>query len=207
MNQDKTHQMSCRKSCYAVAAQRARLTRMERRSNLFFLLTFLWAIISSPFRSRRSQDQAHSEEWPITEYERGAVGPFPRRQASSNARYSARTSLSTLVADLRRPAARDAAYRALLERVIDPVTRAWVADRFANDDIIRLSVWAREGRREDWILAAWRHEANVAMDEAAAEIGVPHLDRASMRQLARLLDEMAGAETESASGPKPPGAV
>jgi hypothetical protein len=126
---------------------------------------------------------------------------------SGTVRYRSRPSLSRLMADLRRPAARKDAAAALEARIADPAIRAWVAERVADNEINRLSIWVRPGRSEDTILAAWRGEADAALAEAEATIASPRTDRDSLMQVAKLLETLAGAETATSKGPKGPGGV
>lgn len=212
-----------RKGCYAVAVQRARMTRRCGHGRLVALLICLWALMSGPFRSRTvaslpaggpffppsPSGSAESEDWSVTDYERGIGGHLirPRPAASGTGRYRSRPSLTKLMADLRRPAARKDAAAALEARIADPVIRAWVAARIDKDEINRLSIWVQPGRSETNVIAAWRGEANAALDEAASNTASPSPDRGSLLDVAKLLESLAGAETVTSSGPKPPGDI
>ncbi|SFJ47499.1 hypothetical protein SAMN03080618_03093 [Aquamicrobium aerolatum DSM 21857] len=129
----------------------------------------------------------------------------PRPAASRAGRSRSRPSFTQLMADLRRPAARKDAAVALMSRIADPVVRQWVAEQIAKGEINRLSIWTRPGRSEETIMAAWRGEADAALADAEAGVASLSLSRGSLLEVARLLEELAGAETATASGPKPPG--
>lgn len=208
-----------RKGCYAIARQRARLARREGRSRLVVLLIFVWAILTGPFPPcpvaplpgrnssllPRPSGSPKGEDWPITEYERGAGAHIMRPRhaaASGTVRYRSRPSLQRLMTDLRRPAARKDATAALEARIADPATRAWVMERIAKAEINRLSIWVQPGRAEATIMAAWRGEADAALFEAEANIASPTPDRGSLLQVAKLLETLAGTETATATGPK-----
>lgn len=123
-----------RKGCYEVAMRRARRTGLNPA--LIWLL-FVWAFLSAPFGLRvppapvpqRKNTQASSDDWPVTDYERGHPGPFRRLFSPNGSRYRSRPSMQRLMADLRRPAARPDAAAALALRISDPAVRAWAAER------------------------------------------------------------------------------
>ena len=109
-----------RKGCYAIARQRARLARREGRSRLVVLLIFVWAILTGPFPPcpvaplpgrnssllPRPSGSPKGEDWPITEYERGAGAHIMRPRhaaASGTVRYRSRPSLQRLMTDLPPP--------------------------------------------------------------------------------------------------------
>lgn len=106
------------------------------------------------------------------------------------------------MADLRRPAARKDAAAALEAQIADPVTLAWVRERIAKDEINRLSIWVQPGRAEETVMAAWRSEADAALSEAEAKLGTVAPDRGGLLQVAKFLEELAGTETITSSGPK-----
>lgn len=210
----KPHDRKRRKGCHAIARQRARHARKRGRSHAIVLLIFLWALLSGPFRTPSvavlpdrgaapvplQPVGAKSDDWPVTEYERGGGGYVMRSRpaaVSRTGRYRSWPSLSRLMADLHRPAARKDAAAALEARIVDPFVRAWVADRIANDEINRLSIWVQSGRAEETVFAAWRGEADAALAEAASDIISPTPDRNSLLQAARLLETLAGTETTS----------
>jgi hypothetical protein len=60
--------------------------------------------------------------------------------------------------DLRRPAARADAERALLAFVPDADLREWVSGNIWEDRINRLSIFARPGIPDEAVIAAWRAE-------------------------------------------------
>lgn len=86
-------------------------------------------------------------------------------------------------------------------------TRAWAAERIAKGEINRLSIWIRPGRPEEVVCAAWRGEADAALADEQAAVASPSPDRGSLLDVARLLEALAGTETVTSSGPKPPGGV
>lgn len=221
MNSTEHHRRERRKGCHAIAAQRARMARRQGRNRLIVMLIFVWAILSGPFRSPPasqpdrgpscpppSSGHAEGGDWPVTDYERGMGGDLllpPRSTAASGTgRYRSQPSLAKLMSDLRRPAAREDAALVLLARIVDPVIREWVAARIAKDEINRLSIWVQPGRTEATIMAAWRGEADAALDDAASDTASLSPDRGSLLNVARLLETLAGAETATATGPKPP---
>ena len=212
------------KRCYALALQRARMARRQGRNRLVMLMLFLWALLSTMARSMvdtgypqtapsyrlRASGTSETEDWPVTDYERGLGGDIflrPRPSASGTGRYRSRPSFSRLMADLRRPAPREDAAHALLSRISDSATRKWAAERIAKDQVNRLSIWVRPGRTETDILTAWRGEADAALDEAVSDAASLPPDRGSLLQAAKLLETLAGTETVTNTGPRRPGDV
>lgn len=206
-----------RKGCHAIARQRARHARRQGRSQTVVLLVFLWAFLSGPFRSPsvaflpgrsasvlpRQPNQAEADEWPVTEYERGASEYVIRPRsiaAGGNGRYRSQPSFSRLMTDLRRPAAREDAAAVLKTRIADPVIRAWVTDRIAKEEINRLSIWVQPGCSEKTILEAWRDEADAALAETEEADGASS-NKVSLLQVAKLLESLAGAENHNRSEP------
>lgn len=116
-----------------------------------------------------------------------------------------RPTLAKLMADLRRPAAREDAAHALLTRISDPVTRTWAVERIAKNEINRMSIWVRPGRSETDTLAIWRDEADAALADEQAAAASPSPDRGSLLDVAKLLETLAGTETVTSTGPKRPG--
>lgn len=221
MNSTEHHRRERRKGCHSIAAQRARMASRQGRNHLIVILIFMWAILSGPFRSPPvsqpdrgpscpppSSGHAEGGDWPVTDYERGMGGDLllrPRSAAASGTgRYRSRPSLSRLMADLRRPAARKDAALVLLAQIADPVTRAWADERIAKGEINRLSVWVQPASTAEIVLAAWRGEADAALADAEAAVAPPSPDRGSLLDVARLLETIAGVETVTSSGPKPP---
>lgn len=213
-----------RKSCHTIASQRARHARRQGRSRTIAMLVFVWAFLSGPFRlppvasqpargpsfPPSASGRGKDDDWPVTDYERGAGGHLmrPRPIATSGTeRYVSRPSLTKLMVDLRRPAARRDAAVALMARVPDTVTRAWAADRIAKGEIKHLSIWVQPGRMEAHILAAWRSEAEAALDKTASGSADLPPDRDNLLQVAKLLEALAGTETVTTDGPKRPGHV
>lgn len=207
MNTTERRRRNRQRPCQAVAMHRARIARRQGRSRLVVLLIFLWAILSGSFPPR-SPGRVEREGWPVTDYERGmGVDSLlrPRRSADSGkGRYRSRPTLSRLMADLRRPSARNDAALVLLARVTDHVTRAWAAEQIANGEINRLSIYVRPGRLEETSLAAWRDEADAALTEDASGAGPATPDRGSLLEVARLLEALAGTETVTNTGPRLP---
>lgn len=208
----KPYDRKCRKGCHAIAKQRARHARKQGRSHAIVLMIFLWALLSGPFRTpsvaflpdrgtsplpplpRRAEDN----DWPITEYERGAGGYIMRPRSgviARTGRYRSRPSLSRLMTDLHRPAARKDATAALKARITDPVIRAWVTERIAKEEFNRLSIWVRPGRTEEAVMAAWHDEAEIALADAE-EANLVSPDKASLMHVAKLLETIAGTEGE-----------
>ena len=221
-DKDRTSRIEHWRRCHALAMQRARMARRQGRNRLVALLVFLWALLSAVARSRvdagypqtapsprpRTSGTPETEDWPMTDYERGLGGDVilrPRPPVSQTGRYRSRPSLARLMADLRRPAAREDAALALLARIPDPVTRTWAVARIAGDQVNRLSIWVRPGRSEADTLAVWRDEADAALADEQAAVASPSPDRGSLLDVAKLLEAIAGTETVTASGPKRPG--
>lgn len=160
-----------RRSCYAMARQRALRAHREGRHGLVVFLIFVWALLSAPFvpppvvplpRPMPARPLSPRME-PAGEM---AVGfgpdvevPALRPTYAAARRYKTRPSLSKLMADLRRGAARNDAAAELLPRIVDNDTRRWVADHIADNDITALAIHVRPGRPEEVSLAAWQHEA------------------------------------------------
>lgn len=207
-----TRKKDRRRGCYSVAVRRAWQARRRGLNPVIVVMAFIWAFVSAPFGEAvlpapvtrsRGYEQRSPEDWPVTDYERGHPGPFKHRPSSGGARYRSRPSMQRLMADLRRPAARADAAAALAQRLADPSVRAWAAERIAEDEINRLSIWVRPGRSEEAILAAWQCEAEADLAEKAA---VKDYDQnpepAEMCRVARLLKALAGTETVTSDGPK-----
>lgn len=154
-------------------------------------LVFVLAFLSLP-SSRR--EPACGDDWPVTDYERGISGPLKRQNdGADRGRYAARPTMRRLMRDLRRPAARADAEQALLARLPDDNLRAWVLYQIGKDRISRLSVFAREGIRDEVVVTAWRAELEAeraANMEAAAEV------RAQANVL-RALASLAGKEANA----------
>lgn len=222
-DKDRTSRMERWRRCHARALQRARMARRQGRNRLVALLIFIWTLLSAiassskgaglprkaPSRCPRASRTPEMDAWPVTDYERGLGGDVflqPRRFVSGTGRYRSRPTLARLMADLRRPAAREDAAHALLSRISDPVTRTWAAGRIVGGEINRLSIWVRPGRTEADTLAVWRDEADAALADEQA-VASPSPDRGSLLDVAKLLENLAGAETVTASGPKPPSDV
>lgn len=208
MNTTERHRRDRQKPCYAVAMHRALIARRQGRGRLVMFLIFLWALLFGPFRPQPVSDPAAVEatDWPITDYERGLGGdtfPMPQRALSAG-RYRSRPSLSRLMTDLRHPAARKDAAAALEARVADRVTLEWIRERIAQDDISRLAVWVRPGKSEGTVMAAWRGEADAALLDGVIDAAATSPDRSSLLQVAKLLESIAGTESPTHSGPKPP---
>lgn len=208
-----TRKKDRRRGCYSAAVRRAQRARRTGVNPVLVWLLFLWALLSAPFGRAvlpapvprpRERCQASPEEWLISDYERGHPGPFKRRPSSGGARYRSRPSMQRLMADLRRPAARADAAAALAQRIADPSVRAWAAERIAEDEINRLSIWVRPGRSEQAILAVWQEEAEAALaEEAVSGKGTDIApDRADMLRVAKLLETLAGTETAGTEGPR-----
>lgn len=214
-----------RKNCHAIASLRARHARRQGRSRTIAMLVFVWAFLSGPFRlpavasqlargpsfpPSPSGEGGKDDDWPVTDYERGVGGHLMQPRpvtASGTERYRSRPSLSKLMADLRRAAARKDAAAALEARIADPIIREWIAARIAKDEINRLSIWVQPGRAEKTVMAAWRDEADAALAEEQAAVASRSPDRGSLLDVAKLLETLAGAEAVTASGPKPPGEI
>jgi hypothetical protein len=204
-----------RKECYEVAMRRARRARRTELNPVIIWLLFVWAFLSAPFGLRvlpvrvpgPMNGQASQDDWPVMEYERGHPGPFRRRSSPDGSRYRSRPSMQRLMVDLRRPAARADAAAALALRISDPAVRAWAAERIDKREINRLAIWVRPGRSEEAVLAAWQEETEAALAEKTvcrnATDTAP--DSADMLRVARLLEALAGTETNTADGPKRPG--
>lgn len=205
-----------RRGCYEVARRRAQQARRRGLNPVLVALAFAWAFLSAPFGRallptpalRPKGRQASPESWPVTDYERGHPGPFRRRSSASGNRYRGRPSMQRLMADLRRPAARADAAAALALRIPDPAVRKWAAERIVKDEINRLSIWARPGRSEEAILAAWQWETEAEeADKVSAKDSDSSPDAADMRRVAKLLELLAGTETVTSGGPKGPSVV
>jgi hypothetical protein len=134
-----------------------------------FLVALAFVFAFLPVPSSRRQP-ASGDDWPITDYERGVSGPLKRAHDDvGRERYVSRPTMRRLVRDLRRPAARADARQALLARVPDGDLRAWVSIQIGKGRVNRLSVYAREGIRDEIVLAAWQAELDA---EQAAEADV-----------------------------------
>lgn len=201
-----------RTDCYEVARRRARRARRTGLNPVLVCLLFVWAFLSAPFGRNVFPAPAVGpggrkvppEDWPVTDYERGHPGPFKRRSAPNGSRYRVRPSLQRLMVDLRRPAARADAAAALGLRIPDNAVRAWAAERIDEEEINRLAIWVRPGRSEEAVLAAWQEEADAALADVVPDTVSPSSDRGSLLGVAKLLETLAGAETDTSDGPRPP---
>ncbi len=222
MNTTERRRRNRRKPCHAVAMHRARMARRQGRNRLIVMLVFLWAVLSGPFRSSpfasfpthgsspvpRPSRRLESQDWPVTDYERGEGNHLikPRLARSrGTGRYRSRPSLSRLMADLRRPAARKDATLALLAHIADPETQAWAAERIVKGEINRLSIWVQAASTEETVMAAWGGEAEAALADAEIAAATPSSDRESLLQAAKLLELIAGTESGTSTGPRRPG--
>lgn len=159
-----------RRSCYAIARQRAKRARREGRHRVIIFLIFIWALLSAPFLSPAVAALPHGGSSRPTRVPSPANEPvcnvgFGReidvpapRPSYAGGRYKTRPTLGKLMSDLRRGAARKDATAELLPRVADLATREWVADRIADGDITSLAIHVRQGRPEEVTFAAWEYE-------------------------------------------------
>lgn len=187
-----------RRGCLRAARHRAKLSRRAGRGRTVAFLVFLWAFLTGPFgagaQSRQkplpSSPMPESESWPVTDYERGLGGhtDYLIRPRLRTERYRSRPSLARLIADLRRPGARDQAREVLLDRIKDQITRDWTVDQIETGEINRLSIHIRSGRSEETVFNAWQSEAETRRDEAAGmdEEG----DSACLLRLATVLRDL-----------------
>lgn len=156
------------KHCGEIALSRARQARRQKmhpiRIGWVFIATLLSirSSISSPAMPRLD-DAGH--DWPISDYERGySTSPKSRCE-----RYSEQPTMSRLMRDLRRPAARDYAMQFLLARIDDVALRGWVIEQIHEDRINRLAIHVHPGLHDATILASWQaalNAENTAYDEA-----------------------------------------
>lgn len=175
-----------KRSCWQVARSRAQQVRRRGRNRLLvalaFVLALLWVPISVP---RNGGRRLSLGEWPVTEYERGPVGPQRRRQPRRD-RYATRPSIRRLMRDLRRPAARAEAERVLLARLPDADLRAWASNHIRKDRINRLSIYAREGIPEEDVIAAWQADLNAERASKAEASDQAQVQEHILRALAGL---------------------
>lgn len=169
------------RTCSEIASARGRHARERARTGVgpisplrgevAFAVSWLTSVMSSlvlvPFRGRstRSRDPAYVP----TPRELGVPGPLRHRSSGRlHGRYGALPSMSRLLRDLRRPAARAAARAALMARIGgDDVTLAWAVALLDGGDERRLALHARAGVPDAEVIAAWRSEARA--EKAAAE--------------------------------------
>lgn len=154
-----------RRSCWQAARSRA---ERRRRPGSGRMLLFAWVVLellSPPSHGFGRFLVPANTEPPRApnEYERGES--FRPRSTQSKARYASRPSLRRLMRDLRRPAARADARKALLGMLSDPATRAWVVDRLDDEEINRVSVFVRSGVPDEAVFAAWAAEARVPEED------------------------------------------
>lgn len=189
-----------KRSCWQVARSRAQQVRRRGRNRLLvalaFVLALLWVPVSVPVPARNGGRRLSLGEWPVTEYERGPVGPERRRQPRRD-RYASRPSIRRLMRDLRRPAARADAERVLLARLPDADLRAWASHHIRKDRINRLSIYAREGIPEEAVIAAWRADLDA---ERAAKVEAADEAR-SQNHVLRALASIAAGDAAPATRP------
>lgn len=170
---NKEHPRPPRRSCHAIARQRAQRARREGRNGLLVFLIFIWALFCAPFVRPPviplpSPTSRHSQSHNVHGSAAMAVGdgpkadvPAPRPRYAGSMRYKTRPNLKKLISDLRRPVARKDATAELLSRITDPVTRQWVADQVAEGEITALAIRLRRGCPEEITFAGWQAEANA----------------------------------------------
>jgi hypothetical protein len=188
------------RSCWQVARSRAQHTRRIGRNRflaaLVFVLVLMRILLSVPVPAPKRLRPQKPGEWPVTEYERGPAGPQRRHQPRRD-RYPARPSIRRLMRDLRRPAARADAERALLARLGDADLRGWVSDHIRKDRINRLSIYAREGIPEEAVVAAWRADLDA---ERAAKVEAADEAR-EQAHILRAISVLARKESTDATRP------
>ena len=132
-----------------------------------FIAAFLRA--GSLFLKNPNEDvHGFESECIISDYERG----YSTQPKLSRQRYINQPTMNTLMRDIRRPAARDDATRALLEIIDDDELRGWALEQIREGRVNRLSVHVRPNLQNADILQAWRKELaeeNAALDEAESE--------------------------------------
>lgn len=172
-----------RRSCVEIANARAWHARERVRTSLrplsplrgeiafavVWVATFMSSLVMAPFRARIPGNPKPTYEPTLWELGvPGSLRPRPPHGRLLHGRYRATPTMTRILRDLRRPAARDAARAALMARLgSDLDTLNWTAGLVDSDSQWRLALHARPGISDADVVAAWRAEARA--DRAAAE--------------------------------------
>lgn len=171
------------RSCWDRAQMRARQARRSGRNPVLVALLFVMALMSIPsfsFAPASARPRSGSrEDWPVSDYERGYSSQKQNAPRNHHGRYVARPSLLRLMRDLRRPAARADAEKALLGRLADADLRAWISAQVLKDRINKLSIFVRPGIPDETVFASWQAALDAdnadkadAAEEATARANV-----------------------------------
>ncbi|WP_435657807.1 hypothetical protein [Brucella pituitosa] len=145
-----------KRHCGQIALIKARQAR-RKHYNLFSIgLIFIAALF--PLRSLFSfggnkHNHNTANDWPISDYERGhSTQPKPIKP-----RYGKQPTFKTIMRDLKRPAARDDATKALMEVIHDDDLRDWILEQVRCENFNRLSVHVRSNQSSSDVILAWRN--------------------------------------------------
>lgn len=178
MKQKKSNERTQRKQkgCLTISRQRALHFRRGGGGSVQTVLLFVWLLLLYVLRGLRreprvrlgrSADAVNCSE-AIAMQGNASAPERPLRLTNpsygSVNRYSLPPSLSKLMYDLGRSAARKDAAAELELRIPDERTRWWVQEMIADGDIARLSAFVRPGCEERDVLKAWREEAAAHFD-------------------------------------------
>jgi len=171
-----------RKTCLAIATQRARQAR-DHQNRRSFAIAFAWSLLllliqaltrvfsPSAILGRSSRQEIadnHSVAQLLKSAESCSRSPSPiggQCKLNPSLRYRLPPTLSRLMKDLRRAAVSKEAAAELEGLVVDPITREWVRDCISAGEIDQLSVWVRPNQPEFATLQAWKREAEVARSQ------------------------------------------
>lgn len=179
-------------SCWKVARSRAQRARSKGHNRIVVGLIFVMSLLlmfsaTSPQPAFKQARRPHPKTNAVTNNRLAPKASQNGTHISHPGRYQVRPSMWRLVQDLRRPTSRAEAERLLLARIDDTDLRAWISGLIREDQICRLSNYARQGITEEAVLAAWQEEFD---NERTAQADL--VDEARTRAL--LLRALAEAE-------------
>lgn len=199
------------RTCSEIASARGRHARERARTGVgplsplrgevafavSWLTSLMTSVVLAPFQARPAGSRDPVSYVP-TPRELGVPGPLRHRPSGRlHGRYGALPSMSRLLRDLRRPAARAAARAALMTRIGgDDVTLVWAVALLDSGDERRLALHARAGVPDADVIAAWRSEARAEKATAEAD--------AKAALLAKISDANRAEEDEGGQVFSPP---
>lgn len=145
-----------KRHCFQIALTKARQARRKQLNPIVIGLVFIAAFI--PIRSLFSfggskHNHNTANDWPISDYERG----YSTQPKALKPRYGKQPTFKTIMRDLKRPAARDDATKALMEFIDDDDLRDWILEQIRCENFNRLSIHVRSNQSPSNVLLAWRN--------------------------------------------------
>lgn len=190
MTTTKRKRRGCWRARLAHARQASAAARRANAGRLLAWLLFLLALLSIPVADFRAaptapvvrrkpvaappllQDDGEPDR-PATPYELGAPPSLRPRWSPHAGRYGgSRPTLTRLLRDLRRPAARQEAADVLMARIPagDAELHDWVQEQLDDGSLTALVMWAQPGLTETDVFACWKEAARRQAEEEAAAL-------------------------------------